>query len=181
MAEVDVDVEGLRIAALLSSADGYKPMVLRRSFERLAAALAEQAYWLSWLESIEALAPVLAAARFKTPNRRKGERIQTPVWAPGAAPSARDLARFEAARKRALAKLHGKGSPSEDEVAGRAFGGWSYDHEMGAASREKVMLAAMGPQLFAYAKSKCEKKELDLESQVGSAEIKVGGSAPPRL
>lgn len=165
------------VPVLLESSDGYKPLAMRKRFGDMARVMARQAYWLAWRESMERLSPKLVAVRFKKPAPRSRELAQTPVWREGHAPTLRELASFEAARKRAISKLMGKYAPEEGEFLAQCIGDWDYDKTIGLDGIDDMIAVALGPQLAAFKRSMAERGEIEaLLFEGGAAKSSKGAS-----
>lgn len=157
--ENDASLHDLVIPVLLQSADGYKPMLARKKFEAISRVLAVQAYWLAWFEALKKMDDKLEGVAFHA-GRRK--HIQAPAWRAGSAPTPRDHASFEQARKRALSKLYGKCAPGERDLVATSLGqGQNFERVVMPCDEDELIGAAIGPQLAGLRMSRMELSMLE--------------------
>lgn len=175
------NLNDLIVPLLLEKSDDFKPLVAKRRFLKAAELLAKQAYWMVWFETLARMAGKLDGARVRAPDRAGSGRanIQVPVWAKDFVATARDEASFEAARKRAKSKLHGAGTPDEEEVIPEGLGGsfHAIDHVLRLSDQDAVMVRVLGRQLWGFKTSKAERGELEKILWEGSPAAASKGKA----
>ena len=152
------DLKEFVVPILLESAESYKPLVEKRKFEKAAALLAKQSYWLTWFEAMEKWGDNLEAIQFTY-----GRVVQRPIWVSGYMAKNKDLILFEATRKMAVSKLHGKYAPSEYELLSESFSVAynAVNDRVTLNSKDTIFERILGPNLNGFRMSKNERSDLE--------------------